>query len=204
MHSNQGYTVTPVSYTSDATGEEIIQDFEVVGTASGEEARTNDVRQQEERFVVDDDGQTHYDNQVSEDDYQNLLDGYGEETFSQVTQWAENTFSPEEIASYDAIVNNGDLVEIASAMETVYQLWNDRNLEPDLPNPQQEVEDTDANWVFTEIIPQSEYEELVSYAREHFEESFVDNYNLIVQSGDRAMIEKTIQLLKTKVNEERT
>lgn len=198
---NQGYTVTPMSYTDDATGEEIIQDFEVTGTASGEEARTNDVRQQEERFVVDDDGQTHYDNQVSEDDYQNLLDGYGEETFSQVTQWAENTFSPEEIASYDAIVNNGDLVEIASAMETVYQLWNDRNLEPDLPNPQQEGEDTDANFIFNEVIPQDQYEELVSFARENFDDEFIEQYNAVMESGNREMITKTINLLQAKANE---
>ena len=201
---NQGYTITPVSYEDQATGEQIIEDFQVVGTQAGEDARTNDVRQQEEMFVVDEDGQTHYQSTMSNGDYENLIDGYGgHETYTQVSAWAEQNFSPEDVAGYNAILERGDLTEVASAMEQVFQLWNDRNETGAEPAELDvDVEDSDADWVFQTIIPEADYKQLTDYAAEHYEDSWIENFNLIMESGSRELMAKTIDLLRTKVNEE--
>lgn len=200
----QAMTITPDGFTSDETGEFIQTGHTVEG--SQEQLRTEETQHQVDRFETDPDtGETSYNNDITEDEYQHIIESYGgEEVYAEVNAWAEQNFSEEDIAGFNDIINGADINEIASAIDKVYRLYEDRNSDAEPSQPQQEVEDTDANWVFTEVMPQSEYEELVSYARENFDDSFIDNYNLIVQSGDKNMIQKTIQLLKTKVNEERT
>ena len=200
---NQGFIVNPVSYEDQETGQEVIQDFEVTGSASGEIARTNEVQHQNDRFVVGDDGETHYDNSVDEGDYQNLVSSYGgEEVYSQVETWAEQNFSPDEIAGYHEIVSRGDLNEIADAMELVYQTYNNRTGDEVAPVEETEGdEDPTANYVFSEIIPEADYERLITFAQENYDEEFISSYNTIMESNDREMIKKTIQLLMTKANE---
>ena len=197
---NQAFTVEPVAHIDEATGETIITDFAVNGSAIGEAQRTNEVREQAERFVEGEDGETHYDNQMTDADYDALISNYGgESVYNDVASWAAENFSEADIDGYNAIIERGNLNEIAEAIETVYQHYNNRN--EDSSAPAQETDANTANWVFNELISETDYQQLIEFARTNLDDEFIDNYNMVMESGDRNMIQKTIELLRNKVNE---
>ena len=197
---NQAMTVTPDGFVSEETGEFVQTGHVIEGSAMGEQQRTNELREQAERFVEDEDGNTHYDNDMTDSDYDALISNYGGETvYNEVSSWAADNFSQEDIDGYNSIVERGDLTEIAEAMETVFQHYNNRNEDSSAPTPE-----TDANavdWVFNELISENDYQQLVEFARTNMDDEFIDNYNMVMESGDRNMIQKTIELLRNKVNE---
>ena len=202
-NNSQGYIVNPVSYTDEATGQEVIEDFQVVGNASGEQVRETETHNQADRFVVGEDGEHHYDYSAEEGDYKNLIDGYGgEAVYNEVSEWASANYSPEDVAAYNEIIERGDLNEIADAMELVYQTFNNRNGDEVAPAEEIETdEDIISNYVFSEIIPEADYEKLVAFAQETYDDEFISAYNQVMESNNKEMIKNTIQLLMTKQNE---
>ena len=196
---NQAMTVTPDGFVSEETGEFIQTGHVIEGSAIGEQMRTNEVLEQAERFVEGEDGELHYDNEMTDADYDALISNYGGETvYNEVSSWAAENFSQADIDGYNAIVERGDLTEIAEAMEIVFQHYNNRNEDSSaLP---QEADANTANWVFNELISENDYQQLVEFARTNMDEEFIDNYNMVMESGDRNMIQKTIELLRNKVN----
>ena len=197
----QAMTITPDGFTSEETGEFIQTGHTVEG--SQEQLRTDETRHQVERFETDPDtGETSYNNDITEQEYQHIIESYGgEEVYADVTAWAEQNFSPDDIAGFNAIVDGADINEIASAVDQVYRLYENRNSDAEQPTQETEVEDSDANFVFNEVIPQHEYQQLVEFASQTFDDEFLEQYNSIMESGDRNMITKTIKLLQTKFNE---
>ena len=194
-------TITPDGFTSDETGEFIQTGHTVEG--SQEQLRTDETRHQVERFETDPDtGETSYNNDITEQEYQHIIESYGgEEVYADVTAWAEQNFSPDDIAGFNAIVDGADINEIASAVDQVYRLYENRNSDAEQPTQETEVEDSDANWVFTEVMPQAEYQQLIEYAQNNFDDSFIEQYNMVMESNNREMIKNTINLLKAKIDE---
>ena len=49
----------------------------------------------------------------------------GEETYKQMTQWAGENFTPQEIAAYDAALESGDLNQINLGLQALYYRYQD-------------------------------------------------------------------------------
>ena len=114
----QGYTITPDGYEDQVTGQMVFTDYKVVGSAPGEEARTNEVVEHQGRFLDNEDGSTTYVNEATDEDYSNILSSYGgEEVIADAEDWAQRHFSQDEIDYYNQVLERGDLNEIQEAVD---------------------------------------------------------------------------------------
>ena len=196
--ANEGYTVTPDGYTDDATGEFIQTGHQIEGTFNGEKTRLEEVEQQQERWVENpEDGSTEYDNRASAEDIDNLIDGFGGvQHYQDVSEWGTQHYSEDQIDYWNSLVSRGDLAELAEAMEFIQNEYEGRS--EDLETFEDYSEDTDAEtveWVFNELIDRDYYEDLVNYAAENFDDKFIQQYNQVIETGNRQQIEKIIRSL---------
>lgn len=197
-------TVSPDGFISEESGEFIQTGHTVEGSQVREQLRAEETHNQEERFIVDPEtGDTSYDNSITNDEYQHIVDSYGgPEVYSQVSEWAAGNFSSDDVEGFNAIIDSGDINEISAAVEKVYRLWEDRLTDGEPPSLDLDTaEDTDAAFVFSEIIPESEYNNLIEFAANTYDDEFISQYNSVMESGNREMIRNTVNLLRNKFNE---
>ena len=193
--------MTPDGYECQETGRWITTDAVVEGSAGREMAQAREVREQSERFEPNENGSQTYNNQASDADIQNLIAHYGgQEVFNDVQRWASAQFSEQDFAGYNAIIESGDINAIAEAMETVYRLYDSRNEEAQMPAVENDDYTDDARFIFENVIPEAEYDQLTAYAVQNFDDEFIDQFNTVMDSGNREMIVNTINLLRSKVN----
>ena len=193
-------TVTPDGYVSDETGEFVQTGHTIEGSAIGEQLRTEEVRHQEERFVVDEQtGEAHYDNTMTDADYETLIESYGgESVYAEVSDWAALNFSQADIDGFNAIIDSGDLSEIANAIDTVYNHYQARTSDAETVTDEA-IQQSTEDWVFETLMPQPEYEQMISKAREALDDEAIEQYNSIMESGDREMIGRTIEMMRNQL-----
>ena len=199
----QGYTITPDGYEDQITGQMVFTDYNVVGSAPGEEARTNEVQEHQGRFEDNEDGTTTYVNQATDEDYNNILSSYGgEEVIADAEDWAQRHFSQDEIDYYNQVLERGDLNEIQEAVDFVWNAYQARN--EDAEPAQEEVASAseDEQWVYDNVMNESDYQKLINRGAEVLDHETIRLFNDVIDGGNREQIANAIRLLQQRVNQD--
>jgi hypothetical protein len=198
----QGYTITPDGYEDQVTGQMVFTDYKVVGSAPGEEARTNEVVEHQGRFLDNEDGSTTYVNEATDEDYSNILSSYGgEEVIADAEDWAQRHFSQDEIDYYNQVLERGDLNEIQEAVDFVWNAYQARN--EDAEPAQEEVASAseDEQWVYDNVMNESDYQKLINRGAEVLDHETIRLFNDVIDGGNREQIANAIRLLQQRVNQ---
>lgn len=165
---------------------------ELTTSAPKEAIHQHNNRTHQENFYTDEDtGNIHYDNSADDNDYSNIVDSVGGvEAYQAMTAWAQNNLSAEEIAEFNELMDSGDINTTYNLVQQLAEMYHNQDASD---NPE-EFDDV-SQYVFDNVIDREDYAEMTSYVRENFDADFIDNFNLVMDSGDVELIESTIRQL---------
>ena len=199
----QGYTITPDGYEDQVTGQMVFTDYKVVGSAPGEEARTNEVVEHQARFLDNEDGSTTYVNEATDEDYNNILSSYGgEEVIADAEDWAQRHFSQDEIDYYNQVLERGDLNEIQEAVDFVWNAYQARNEDAEPAQEEMASASEDEQWVYDNILNEKDYQALIEKGSQQLDHETIRLFNDVIDGGNRQQIANAIRLLQRRVDGE--
>tara|TARA_R110002012_G_C11390224_1_gene584432 strand:+ start:74 stop:685 length:612 start_codon:yes stop_codon:yes gene_type:complete len=195
--ANEGFTVTPSGFTDEATGQFVTTGHDIVGTHHGEKTRLEEVEQQQERWVENpEDGSVEYNDKASAEDLDNLVQMYGgQEEYQAVEEWSTSYYDEADIELWNQIVERGDLSEIAEAIEYIKRDYDSRDEDVEFADDADVSDQETVDYIFSEVVDRDHFNSLVEYAAQHLDDTSIEQFNTIVESGNREQIIATIRCL---------
>ena len=191
------YTISPVGYESQEDGSLVIQDFDVESSAAREAVHQhNNANYEGNFFEVEETGERYYDNSADNNDYSNIVDSVGGmDAYNSMLAWARNNLSTEDIAAYNEVMDAGDVNDTYDYVQQLAELYYNQT---DADNPEEFDEPT--NYVFENLMDRESYEDFKDYVRSNYDADFIDNYNLVMDSGNTEMIRNIIRQIQSQIS----
>ena len=198
--SRPAYTVTPNITQDEITGEQTlhIHQAEVRSSQGREEANMNNVREQAEGmdFYLDDEGNYQFGLEASDTEIDMLVEDMGgQEAYDNALFWAQNTLSDSDIAEFDAVMESGDLTEIADMMGQLHNLYTNRSHDVD------EWDDAQS-YVYNEVCSPEVYRDVQQFVVSNYQDGDINEFNRLVNSNDKDDIDFAIRTVIAHMNGE--
>ena len=193
---NEAITVSPDGYEDQETGEFIITDFAIDGSSNREAINREHTQTQEQHFIQDEDGNSHYRNPVNQGDFDTLIDDFGgQDGVERIKAYAANNLDEEMIQRFNYAVEQGDISDLYHNFSAIQQM-----IEAD-PYSQVDVDDydSDADYIFENLIPESDYYEMVEQARETLPERTILAFNRVMADGSLEQKIDTISMIQRHI-----
>ena len=196
--SRPAYTVTPNITQDEITGEQTlhIHQAEVRSSQGREEANMNNVREQAEGmdFYLDDEGNYQFGLEASDAEIDMLVEDMGgQEAYDNALFWAMNTLSDSDIAEFDAVMENGDLTEVADMMGQLQNLYTNRSHDID-------AWDDAENYVYNEVCTPEMYRNVKEFVSNNYNDGDINEFNKLVNSNDLDDIDYAIRTVIAAMN----
>lgn len=186
----------PDGTESQADGSIVYNDFAVTSSAGKEAVHQQHKATYEDNFVEDEDtGERFFNNEADDNDYATILESVGGvEAFKSMTDWAVNNLSTEDIEVFNEVINSGDLDYTNSIIQQLAERYYNQD---ETDNAEQFDEQTE--YIFNNVIDREDYEVLVDHVRQNYDADFIDNFNMIVDSGNTEMLRNTIRMIQSRM-----
>ena len=125
----------------------------------------------------------------------------GAAAYNQLTEWAATYFSDDVINAYDDVMSRGNIEEMEQCVQALFAEY--RNVTSEIDRRYDETEeitddlDLQDNYAAAYSLTggKSNYQALITYAANNWDQQAIDMYDQIMNSGDTERISATVQLL---------
>ena len=199
-YSRPGFTVTPNISQDPITGEEVIKVLQAdVKSGDGKEfINQQNTREQAnaENWHWDEDGNAKFGLEATNAELEMLInDMGGREQYDTALFWAQNTLSDNDIAEFDAVMEEGDLTEIADMMGQLHNLYQNRS------HDVAEWDDAE-RFVYEEVCSPEVFRDVKDYLVSQSDDATIAEFNEIMNSGDEDDISYAINVIVAEINGE--
>ena len=197
---NYSYEVTPTITQDPITGEETVRvmDAQVRSSAGREEANIQNVREQAngDNFYFDEEGNARYELEANDEDLNILIqDVGGREAYDEMTFWAMNTLTDNDLAEFDEVIESGDLTAMAGMIGQLQQLYQNRS------HDVAEWDDAE-RFVYNEVCSPEVFRDVKDYLVTQSDDATINEFNTIMNSNDEDDISYAINVIVAEMRGE--
>ena len=197
---NYSYEVTPTITQDPITGEETVRvmDAQVRSSAGREEANIQNVREQAngDNFYFDEEGNARYELEANDQDLNILIqDVGGREAYDEMTFWAMNTLTDNDLAEFDEVIESGDLTAMAGMIGQLQQLYQNRS------HDVAEWDDAE-RFVYNEVCSPEVFRDVKDYLVTQSDDATINEFNTIMNSNNEDDISYAINVIVAEMRGE--